>query len=417
MSQLKLTQMIDETDKKMLGYIMHLYETLHGEKMNFEKIRDAVDALQQYNARNEYTYLNNLLHPEKCKGVKIPSQIPIPSCSFQLHNSITLTTNSSGNLGIIFNPDFLASNVHNRVINVETDEWNNDYTIQFFTSLFVNNNDSLDGFSDNEHWKIMDIGQNIPPVYDQYRLVSASIVVKYIGNLEEVSGVIGGAIVYDESSEIGCHHRIKYRNKKTGQEYGPFARFTIPKYLSKYGNFDLAMDAFYKQENLCLEGIRLLYFPIDNKYTEYIGLMNDNYVYVEQQDADTYHQIRGIFRSDEDYRKNTFKQLIYVLGAPANQTCFKLDIYCNFECLPASPFLNYLPTRMSTNFGVATTKIISETHKIVQKEPITKAVEETNEPPSLWDRFINKVKDFHLSFEKIVKSGIKKLIPPLGLFF
>ena len=33
----------------------------------------------------------------------------MPSCSFQLHNSIALTTNSNGNLAIYFNPFFLAS--------------------------------------------------------------------------------------------------------------------------------------------------------------------------------------------------------------------------------------------------------------------------------------------------------------------
>ena len=359
-----------ERDNDIQSYIVRLSKVLNGDKLSITKIQSAIENLQEFRARNKYNYLNNLLNPEKCKGVKIPSQVPIPSCSFQLHNCITLKTNSSGNLGIIFNPDFLASNVHNRVINVETSEWNNDYTIQFFTSLFVNNDDSLDGFSDNIHWKIMDIGQNIPPVYNQYRLVSASIVVKYMGSLEEVSGVIGGAIVFDESSEIGCHHRIKFRNKQTGREYGPFARFTIPKYLSKYGNFDLAMDAFYRQENLCLEGIRLLYFPIDTSYTDYIGLMNDNYVYIEQQDGETYHDIRGIFRADEDYRKNTFKQMIYVLGAPANQTCFKLDIYCNFECLPSSEFMNYLPLSMNTEFYDE--QAISDTIKTVQQKPIMK---------------------------------------------
>ena len=91
---------IDESDKQMLGYVARLYEALNGEKLDFEKINNAVDALQAYNAKNEYHYLNNLLHPEKCKGVKIPSQIPVPSCSFQLHNCVTLRTNASGNLVI-----------------------------------------------------------------------------------------------------------------------------------------------------------------------------------------------------------------------------------------------------------------------------------------------------------------------------
>ena len=78
------------------------------EKLDFTKIQTAIDALQEFNMRNEYRYLNNLLHPEKCKGVKIPSAVPVPSCSFQLHNCITVRTNSVGNLAIMFNPFFLG---------------------------------------------------------------------------------------------------------------------------------------------------------------------------------------------------------------------------------------------------------------------------------------------------------------------
>lgn len=53
--------------------------------MDLSKVKDAVTALTQFNKRQQYNYLNNLLHPERCKGVKIPSPIPVPSCSFQLH--------------------------------------------------------------------------------------------------------------------------------------------------------------------------------------------------------------------------------------------------------------------------------------------------------------------------------------------
>lgn len=378
--------MLNKVNTKIINNIRNLYEILNGEKIDFEKIQKSINELKQYSEINEYTYLNNLLYPEKCKGVKIPSPIPVPSCSFQLHNSIVLTTNSLGNLGIIFDPDFLCSNIHDKVINIVTDEWDNDYTIQFFTSLFVNNNDSLNGSSDNINWKIMDIGQNIPPVYDQYRLVSASIVVKYIGSLDIISGVIGGAIIFDESDEIGCHHRIRFHNKMTGRDYGPFARFSIPKYLSKYGNFDLAMDSFYHQENSVLEGIRLLYFPIDNSYLEYMGLMKDDYVNIEQEDANSYHQIRGIFHVSKEYRKNIFKQMIYVLGAPANQACFKLDIYCNFECLPTSKFMNYIPISATKNCCSITQQILKEIYNTIQKQSISKASKENDEPVSIWKK-------------------------------
>jgi hypothetical protein len=207
-----LLSLIDDTDKKMLGYIGRLYEATHGEKLDFEKIKNAVDALQEFNTKNEYSYLNNLLHPEKCKGVKIPSQIPVPSCSFQLHNCVTLRTNASGNLAIVFNPYFLASNIHKEYIATYTSRtpegvvWDKQFHTNYYTTLFVNNDNSLNGYSENNAWTPINIGQEIPPVYDQYRLVSASLVIKYIGRLDTVSGVIGGAIVCDENPEIGCDY-------------------------------------------------------------------------------------------------------------------------------------------------------------------------------------------------------------------
>ena len=100
---------IDKYDATMLSYLARLYEGMTGEKMDLNKIKSAVDALATYNKKAEYNYLNDLLYPEKCKGVKIPSPIPVPSCSFQLHNCVTLSTNGSGNLAFLFNPFFLGN--------------------------------------------------------------------------------------------------------------------------------------------------------------------------------------------------------------------------------------------------------------------------------------------------------------------
>ena len=104
----KVMKMIDDYDANFLGYIARLYEAINGEKLDFANIKNAVDALAKFNERQEFNYLNNLLYPEKCKGVKIPSPVPVPSCSFQLHNSTTISTNNRGNLALIFNPFFFA---------------------------------------------------------------------------------------------------------------------------------------------------------------------------------------------------------------------------------------------------------------------------------------------------------------------
>ena len=194
-----LISKIDKYDADMLSYIARLYQTLNGEKLNLSEVKNAVDALSMFNSKQQYNYLNNLLHPEKCKGVKIPSPIPVPSCAFQLHNCVTLPTNDKGNLAILFNPMFLYSQTFSgksyQIPNGSSSTFNGG--VNWLSSFFFNNSNNLTGHSYEGTWSPVNLGQGIPNVYDQYRLVSASIVIKYIGRLDIVSGVIGGAIIFD----------------------------------------------------------------------------------------------------------------------------------------------------------------------------------------------------------------------------
>ena len=141
-------------------------------------------------------------------------------------------------------------------------------------------------------------------------------------------------------------------------------------------------------------------------------LMNDNLV-----KASPVNTISGKFKFEttEDYLKNGFRQVVYVLGAPANQACFKLDIYCNFECLPSSPFLNYLPLSMNTEF--ASPEIKKKAGVIVQQKPIMKANEEivTSEPPSIWQRLKNKFMDSLPGISKLITTGLVSAVPQLQL--
>ena len=381
--------------------------------------------------------MNNLLVPEKCKGGKIPSPIPVPSCSFQLHNCVTLSPNSNGNIAILFNPYFLASNewgtsdmditkvekfysADGRVFNGADipEAGQMVYAPTMVTSLLVNRSDGLTGTEFNSHFLPININQSIPPVYDQYRLVSASVVVKYIGRLDIVSGVIGGAIVFDENQALnGFGHLLYGDGTKTVNELKvPDSIKTFyNNSIGKYGNFDLAMDSFYHQENLCLEGIRELYFPLDNSYEEYSKLINENAV----SDACITGPGNNVPSIDLNYDqyKSGFNFFIYTLGAPTG-SCLKLDIYCNYECLPSASFLNYMPISVST-YGMSNQEKKDMIAK-VQEKPILKAGETIEiQSPSVmgWKSYMkNMAKRFKTAMPgigKLIGIGLNNIIPKL----
>lgn len=292
---------LDDSDKALLQYLVKMGKAISGDKINLEEVRDSVEALEHLKKAQEYEYMNALLRPERTRGAKLPSQMPIPSSSFQLKQSFYLNTNASGNACLLFNPYYLASGGSE-------------------STLFVNSDVTLTGTGTNNNFTAVNIGQTIPGVYNQYRLVSGSIVAKYIGRLDIVQGLIGGAVIFD-------------------QNIVPTTVGTLNPALQKYGDFNLAQDAFFWQEHFSLKGLRELYFPLDNKYEEYQNMGNSI---------------------------NGFGYLIYVSGAPPSTSAYKVDIYLNMECLPDVSFLNYIPTAISTT----PTWGKEESIRAVQKNPI-----------------------------------------------
>lgn len=343
---LPLSMQISNYDRKLLEYIINMHNVLRGDKIAVDDFANIVDALQHMKNEQEWDYLNALVHPEKAKGAKIPSTIPIPSSSFQLHNSIQVTTNASGNACIMFNPFYLG-------------------TAGTLSTLYVNNNAGLTGSASSNFFIPTNIGQTIPAVYNEYRAVSASIVVKYVGRLDIVQGVIGGAIVFDQNI--------------TANDYVAAAANAN---LAKYGDFNLAMDSFYTQENLTLNGIRELFFPLDNTFEQYTTCGT---------------------------AKTGFGCMVYILGGVPSSPAYKVDIYVNYECLPDSAFLNYIPTNMCTSSPDRKQEAV----KIVQQNPITD--ESAARTPlggseSFWDR----VKKTLGAFLPGVKDLAGSLLPMLA---
>jgi hypothetical protein len=305
----KVDKIIGESEKMFLEYLSRFHNALNADRIDLKTVGDLIDQLNHIKKEQTNKYINSLMRPEKSKGSKIPSTMPVPSSSFQLKQSFYVTTNTLGNACIILNPFFLCD---------QSLVTNN-------TTCYVNNDSSLDGLNTSNQFKATKIGQGLPPVYNMYRLVSASVVGRYVGRLDLVQGLIGGAIIFDQNVTAATDG-------------------TTNANLSKYSQFSLAEDAFFQQENYVLQGIRELYFPLDNTFEQYTNL---------------------------NVAKTGFAFLIYILNAPANVSSFKFDCYFNFECLPDVSFLNYIPTSTADE----PVSVKERALNLVQKNPITKANE------------------------------------------
>ena len=415
-----LLKTINDYDKKMLSYVGNLYNILAKPKLDLVKLDKTVKMLSEYNESNQYLYLDSLLHPERNRDSKIPSPIPVPSCSFQLHNTVTLTTNSSGNLMGCFNPYFLYQTfgTDNPMYQLSPTIPSGSNTFNFYklgwvSTFFFCNDDALDGRTvlDTTKLSAVNLSQGIPNVYDQYRLVSASLVIKYIGRLDIASGVIGGAIAYDEVSTIGSAgvlaDNVTLAESATG--------FTSNPFLTKYTNFDAIIDSFYHQENLCLEGLRQVYFPLDNEFEEYTKLLN--YSSLSPTVINTSIQTPAALSLNVDYDKymTGFNFLFYVLGAPPSTACFKVDIYCNFECLPNSQFLNYMPVQINNCCLSSAEKTLAI--KRVQERPVMKLSENpvvtSVKKKSILESLKDKFGSYLPSITKLIKTGLVTAIPAL----
>jgi hypothetical protein len=299
-----ISSIIEGSERQFLSYIVDMFNVLNKENIDLKKFGDVIEALIFLKKDQEKDYYHFLVRPEKSKGCKIPSRIPIPSSSFQLKQSINVSTNSLGNVAIAFNPWFLA-----------------EASTAVGGTFFINNDSSLTGSASSNFFICRDIGQGIPSVYSSFRLVSSSIVAKYVGRLDSVQGVIGGGIIFDPSVTFSIY----------GTAHAPLAR---------YGDFNIVQDAFFQQENHLVKGIREIYFPLDSSYESYRSL---------------------------NIIKTGFNQFIYVSGGPPSANILKVDVFLNFECLPDASFLNYIPT---SNPQVYTTNK-DDMVKKAQKEAIT----------------------------------------------
>ena len=332
---------IDEENNNIfiIEKLNSLKNELNRDQVNLKSVQRDIKQLENYDNVSQYEYLNSLLDPIKTKSVKIPSQCPIPSCSFQMHNSFSFYPNDGGHDLFYLNPWFLANeNIYKVNIPFESSTFHIDLGgATYFANVAINADTSI---SDPYNWYFPtgSATQVIPDVYAKYRLVSACMTVRYTGALEEACGVMGGAIVYNKSPYLGC----RFHKDNQGANWGG----TRDPSLSNI-NFESIRDSYYFIEHNILEGLKMLYFPLDNNFNEFRDVCDGSGITIENVELAGGNSVFA-FKLPNKFLNTGFGWACYLLNTPiTQQKIFRVDYYLNFECIPKAEFMNYMPVTLN----------------------------------------------------------------------
>ena len=327
-----------------------LKNLLNRNTLNLQSIYYTINEMRTKNYKMKMDYLEDLLHPETRRGVRIPSENPVPTCTFNLTTRVIMTPNPYGNLYVWINPYFLTTSKSDGLQYPYSYVSNNvQYNRRLFTKDYsgfsFNNQVALDGQYEVAEMYSKEIGMKIEDVYTSYRLVSGSVQVRYIKDLASASGVMGGAVINNETQCISCKYYIE---SNQSADYDPSRVFyssgMTPAY--QYSKFDTIRHCIGSKENTILEGLRLLYYPIDNSFDEFVPIYSGGYTEPKQIDKWT---IKPNVMVNEYGIKTGFNWAIYVEGASDEPNSIYMDLNLNFECIPKPEYLDYFPVGVCTS--------------------------------------------------------------------
>lgn len=185
-----------------------------GNKYSHDEERETqmVSELKAFRESAKNLYIRSVLNPE-CHVAKVPSRMPVESAVASLRYNLTITPNASGKFLLVIDPFYSQG-----------------YLYQDAT---VNGNGA--GVVTN-----VTFAQD-PALIDQWRLVSSSVILKYYGNFNQMSGLFVAATTSNVSAA------------------------TATTYLT----FSNVEDLTNKQVLKCIDGVKMVYSPMDEKATEF----------------------------------------------------------------------------------------------------------------------------------------------------
>ncbi len=229
---------------------------------------DTYNTVRNYELASKELYINSLLYPENYTA-KIPGPLPISSATAALRENFSIAPNSAGKFLLVIDPYSPTC------------------------KLYIAND--LDGSGTGTVTnKTFSINNSI---VDQFRVVSAGVVLRYYGNFNQMSGIFVGATTSDPSGSVD------------------------------WRNFQNIEDLTNKFISKCVDGIKLVYAPMDNRATEFRP--------VSDYTADT-HPLKNQY-------------LLVICGDLfPNTTCIRVDFYKNIEYTTKPNYREYILQSKST---------------------------------------------------------------------
>jgi hypothetical protein len=267
--------LLKQFDKTFLSKIVDMHNALGKHRVDLNEIENLLEFFEHYRSELRMHYLYSLIFPERSKNVRIPTKFPIPSFTFLQKSNFTITANGSGNFYLQWVPQTLLSSA---------------YTTANNGNCLLNTSSAITGSAADttttNYTSITSDRLLNATLIQAYRLVSASLIVKYVGSVDAHSGILGGGV------------DISYIDS------------LLPDTAS--GVFNVIDDKIWSIQSNPYEGLRLIYFPKDFGDLNFI-----------RPDVGT--QSNGL--------STCVRLLVYGQNIPAGAT-IRVELFRNFEAIP-----------------------------------------------------------------------------------
>ena len=217
---------------------------------------------RNYEGAAKEIYTKSLLYPEQFSA-KVPGPLPISSATAALRDNFTITPNNTGKFLMII-----------------------DVFSRYAKLYYANDLDGAGSGTVQLHqWNFN------TNVVDQYRLVSASVIVRYFGNFNQMSGLFVSAVTSDPSGQVD------------------------------FKNFQNIEDLTNKYISKCVDGVKMIYTPMDNRAVEF--------------------RASSTWTNDDHPCKGQYLFVMYGDLFP-NTNCIRVDYYRNYEFTTLPSYREYI---------------------------------------------------------------------------